>query len=103
MQEKARECRTKDELNEFIADNDLELPEDALELVAGGCGTSTPPPVPDKCNKCNAKVTQCTTNDVVDITLYNSKRWGLQQGYYSISSYYCCPNFGIVYEDEIHA
>lgn len=39
LQEKARACKTKEELNEFIADNDLELPEDALELVAGGCGT----------------------------------------------------------------
>ena len=41
LQEKARECKTKEELNAFIAENDLELPEDALELVAGGCGTST--------------------------------------------------------------
>ncbi len=38
LQEKARECKTVEELNEFIADNDLEIPEDALELVAGGCG-----------------------------------------------------------------
>ena len=39
MQEKARQCKTTEELNAFLADNDLELPEDALELVAGGCGT----------------------------------------------------------------
>jgi len=38
MQEKARECKTVEELNEFIADNDLEIPEDALEMVSGGCG-----------------------------------------------------------------
>jgi len=44
MQEKARACKTKEELNAFIAENDLELPEDALELVSGGCGTSTPKP-----------------------------------------------------------
>ena len=37
LQEKARKCKTKDELNEFIRDNELELPEEALELVAGGC------------------------------------------------------------------
>ncbi|MBQ6676247.1 MAG: hypothetical protein IJM75_08955 [Ruminococcus sp.] len=42
LQEKARECKTKEELNAFIAENDLELPEEALEAVAGGCGTSTP-------------------------------------------------------------
>ena len=41
LQEKARLCKTKEELNAFIAENDIELPEDALELVAGGCGTTT--------------------------------------------------------------
>ena len=44
LQEKARACKTKEELNAFIAENDLELPEEALELVSGGCGTSTPKP-----------------------------------------------------------
>ena len=43
LQEKARACKTKEELNAFIAENDLELPEEALELVSGGCGTPTPP------------------------------------------------------------
>ena len=42
LQEKARACKTKEELNAFIAENDIELPEDALDLVSGGCGTSTP-------------------------------------------------------------
>ncbi|MBO6141312.1 MAG: hypothetical protein J6O40_05895 [Ruminococcus sp.] len=40
LQQKARECKTTEELIEFLADNDLELPEDALEAVAGGCGTA---------------------------------------------------------------
>ena len=48
MQEKARQCKTKEELNAFIAENDLELPEDALELVAGGCGKKP------KCPKCGS-------------------------------------------------
>ncbi|SEK82207.1 hypothetical protein SAMN02910353_01355 [Ruminococcus sp. YRD2003] len=43
LQGKARQCKTKEELSAFIADNDLELPQDALELVSGGCGTPTPP------------------------------------------------------------
>ena len=38
LQEKARRCKTKEELNAFIAENDLELPEEALEMVSGGCG-----------------------------------------------------------------
>ena len=44
LQEKARACKTKEELNAFITENDLELPEDALELVSGGCGTPSPKP-----------------------------------------------------------
>ena len=48
LQEKARACKTKEELNAFIAENDLELPEDALEAVSGGCGTSTPYTPPDE-------------------------------------------------------
>ena len=36
LQEKARRCKDKDELNEFLAKNDVELSEDALEAVAGG-------------------------------------------------------------------
>ena len=41
LQEKARACKTKEELNAFIAENGLELPDEALELVSGGgCKTS---------------------------------------------------------------
>ena len=43
LQEKARQCKTKEDLNEFLADNDLELPDEALELVSGGCGTESKP------------------------------------------------------------
>ena len=48
LQEKARQCKTKEELNAFITENNLELPEEALELVSGGCGT------PLKCDRCGA-------------------------------------------------
>ena len=53
LQEKARACKTKEELNAFIAENDLELPEEALELVSGGCGKTS-----DKwyCNHCNTRL-----------------------------------------------
>ena len=36
LQEKARACKTMEEFNEFAADNDLELSDDALETIAGG-------------------------------------------------------------------
>ena len=38
LQEKAREIKTEEELNAFLAENELELPEEALELVSGGGG-----------------------------------------------------------------
>ena len=38
LQEKARQCKTKDELLQLAADEDMEIPMDALEGVAGGCG-----------------------------------------------------------------
>ncbi len=37
--EGANKCKSIEELNDYIADNDLELPEDALELVSGGVGS----------------------------------------------------------------
>ena len=36
LQEKAKQYKNKDELNELLADNDVELSDDALEMVAGG-------------------------------------------------------------------
>ena len=41
MQEKARQCKDMQELNALLAENDVELSEDALSAVAGGC-SSTP-------------------------------------------------------------
>ena len=38
LQEKAKDIKTNEELMEFLSDNDIELPEDALAAVAGGDG-----------------------------------------------------------------
>ena len=38
LQEKAKNIKTREELTAFLSDNDIELPEDALEAVSGGCG-----------------------------------------------------------------
>ena len=40
LQEKAKDIKTTDELNAFIADNDLELDDELLSAVSGGsqCG-----------------------------------------------------------------
>ena len=40
LQEKARECKDMQELNALLAENDVELSEDALAAVAGGCSSS---------------------------------------------------------------
>ena len=63
LQEKARACKTKEELSAFIADNDLELPEDALELVSGGCGTSTPKK--SYCKYCGAEAFEVIYNNAL--------------------------------------
>ena len=36
LQEKAKDIKTQEELLEFLSDNDVEIPEDALDAVAGG-------------------------------------------------------------------
>ena len=38
LQEKAKGIKSREELNEFLSDNDVELPEDALKAVSGGGG-----------------------------------------------------------------
>ena len=42
MQEKARACKDMQELNALLAESDVELSEDALQAVAGGCSEKTP-------------------------------------------------------------
>ncbi|WP_028510517.1 Nif11-like leader peptide family natural product precursor [Ruminococcus sp. NK3A76] len=37
LQEKARQCKTKDELIQLAAEENVEIPMEALEGVAGGC------------------------------------------------------------------
>ena len=40
MQEKVRQCKTMEELYAFFAENDVELSEDVLAAVSGGCFTT---------------------------------------------------------------
>ena len=39
QQEKAKACKTKEELIQLAAEEDVEIPMEALANVAGGCGT----------------------------------------------------------------
>ena len=38
LREKAKSIKTQEQLEEFLSDNDIELPEDTLAAVSGGCG-----------------------------------------------------------------
>ena len=49
QQEKARACKTKDELIKLAAEEDIEIPMEALESVAGGCLT-----IKATCQKCGS-------------------------------------------------
>lgn len=42
LMEKAGQCKTIEEMKEFIAENDAELSEEALELVSGGLDACKP-------------------------------------------------------------
>ena len=42
LQEKAKDIKTQEELMEFLSENDVELPEDALDAVAGGSSCDGP-------------------------------------------------------------
>lgn len=47
LQEKARQCKDIGELSELVAENDIELPDDALEIVSGGFGNLCASDKPD--------------------------------------------------------
>ena len=40
QQEKAKACKTKEELLQLAAEEDVEIPMEALKNVAGGCDTT---------------------------------------------------------------
>ena len=113
LQQKAKGLKTKEELCEFIADNDLELPDEALELVSGGFLCSGNEGNGEKCSKCFASVSPCKESDINDIKAYIKKRWEKNNkglfgqlegagGGIVLSEYRRCKNCGIVYADEIH-
>ena len=53
LREKAKTIKTQEELMEFLSDNDVELPEDALDAVAGGCGGDDEKQIyPNACPDC---------------------------------------------------
>ena len=68
MQEKARECKDMKELNALLAENDVELSEDALEAVAGGCESTVN--YYYVCKLCGQKVAACTEADLPVIEEY---------------------------------
>ena len=66
LQEKAKNIKTREELLEFLSDNDVELPEDALDAVAGGSGCGS-----DKCEHESVSEQESFEGQNVEIN-----RWG---------------------------
>ena len=60
MQEKARQCKDMQELNALLAENDVELSEEVLQAVAGGCTVSDKHPkgtlMDYECSQCSSKL-----------------------------------------------
>ena len=66
LQEKAKDIKTQEELLEFLSDNDVELPEDALEAVSGGSGCDS--------GECEHKsVSEQESFDALNVEI---NRWG---------------------------
>ncbi len=64
LQEKAKNCKTEEELMKLAAENDLELSEDALQAVSGGCGYSRGDAVKGKfCPECGSSERQLYCNN----------------------------------------
>ena len=88
LQEKARACRSNSELLELAAENDLEIPMDALEGVAGGCGGSSKKNY-TVCNVCNSDV-------------QNSVPSGTPKPV-GVGTYYWCPKCNkVVLPSDVH-
>ncbi len=69
LQEKAKACQTKEELLALAAENDVELSEDALQAVSGGCGMSKGDPVKGKvCPLCGGQL--YFFSDLGEVLLY---------------------------------
>ena len=94
MQEKARACKDMGELNALLAENDVELSEDALEAVAGGCKSTVN--YCYVCKLCGQKVAACTEADLPAIEEYlrwNSKDYDSKY----LPNWYKCRAHGIRY------
>ena len=81
LQAKARECKDMGELNALLAENDVELSEDALEAVAGGCSMTDPSR--DQGDQMSYTCPECGQN------LYYWDMCASEKGYPTIWRMYC--------------
>ena len=60
LKEKARDCNNMDELKKLIDEIDIELPEDVIEAMSGGCSVSDEYPkghsMPYDCPECQSQL-----------------------------------------------
>ena len=82
LQEKAKDIKTQEELLEFLSDNDIELPEDALDAVSGGNGCSN--------SEGNSGAAPCTHQSVFELEGFIGQDEGGGYGeYYSMQCNAC--------------
>jgi hypothetical protein len=94
LQEKARQCKTMDELNALLAENDVELSEDALQAVSGGCKSTVN--YYYVCRLCGQKVAACTEADrpaIEEYLRWNSKDYDSKY----LPNWFKCRAHGIRY------
>ena len=81
LQAKARDCKDMQELNALLAENDVELSDDALEAVSGGCSASSE--IYDQGDLMKQKCPECGHD------LYYWDMCSMEKGYPKIYRMYC--------------
>ena len=81
MQAKARQCKDMGELNALLAESDVELSDDALEAVSGGCSASSE--IYDQGDLMKQKCPECGHD------LYYWDMCSMEKGYPKIYRMYC--------------
>ena len=81
LQAKARQCKDMGELNALLAESDVELSEDALKAVSGGCSQSAN--YYDQGDQMKQKCPECGHN------LYYWDMCTFEKGYPNIWRMYC--------------
>ena len=79
---KVKACKSQEEMLALAKQEGIELTDEQLEAVSGGCGTTTPPAKPTVCPYCGAEKIMATA-------AHNGNKPGCPLEYYSCQCKKC--------------